>query len=198
MRGPDGRFKGPRRDVEDVPRLPTFPLRWVLDDHRKRPYFVFWTSEDGGLRYGLKMAPTNIQDAVLVTLESGETHRILIVRRRLPRGTGMALFYRCPWCRKPRRHLYLLSRVGAKLVDYLGLRCQVCAGLRFESQGRYVRSFARAFFAPYLEEYRMVVPLPRTPWDPRAVSDPRLVAEELFQREEGMPTRDILERRGGA
>ena len=62
----------------------------------------------------------------------------------------MALFYRCPWCRKPRRHLYLLSLVGAKLVDYLGLRCQVCAGLLFGSQGRYVSSFTRAFFAPFL------------------------------------------------
>ena len=63
----------------------------------------------------------------------------------------MALFYRCPWCRKPRRHLYLLSLVGAKLVDYLGLRCQVCARLRFQSQGRYIPWFERAFFAPFLE-----------------------------------------------
>lgn len=96
----------------------------------------------------------------------------------------MALFYRCPWCRKPRRHLYLLTLVGAKLVDYLGLRCQVCAGLRFASQGRYITGFERAFFAPLLEGYRSVVPFPRRPWDPRAVSDPRLVAEELFQLED--------------
>jgi hypothetical protein len=167
LRDSDGRLCGARVNVESVPRLPTFPARWVLADPRRRPYFVFWTSEeDGDLRYGLKMAPTNVQDAVLVTLESGETHRILIVRRRLPRGTGMALFYRCPWCRKPRRHLYLLSRVGAKLIDYLGLRCQVCAGLRFESQGRYQGADAWA-------------PLPRFPWDPRAVSDPRMVLDEF-------------------
>ena len=121
---------------------------------------------------------------MLVTLESGETYRIPIVRRPLPRGTGMALFYRCPWCGKPRRHLYLLTLVGTKLVDYLGLRCQVCAGLRFGSQGRYVGSFTRALFAPFLEGHRTVLPFPRRPWDPRAVSDPRLVAEELFQVEE--------------
>ena len=96
----------------------------------------------------------------------------------------MALFYRCPWCRKPRRYLYLLTLVGAKLVNYLGLRCQVCARLRFQSQGRYITWLERAFFALFLEGHRTVLPFPRRPWDPRAVSDPRLVAEELFQVEE--------------
>jgi len=48
-RDPDGRFAGARRNVEGVPRLPTFPLRWVLDDRRRCPYFVFWTSDDGDL-----------------------------------------------------------------------------------------------------------------------------------------------------
>ena len=183
-RDPDGRFAGARRNVEGVPRLPTFPLRWVLDDRRRRPYFVFWTSDDGDLQYGLKMAPTDHGDAVLVALESGETYRIQVVRRPLPRGSGMALFYRCPWCRKPRRHLYLLSLSGAKLVEYLGLRCQVCAGLQFHSRGRYITRFERALFAPFLEGHRTVVPFPRRPWDPRALSDPRLVAQELFQVEE--------------
>jgi len=144
---------------------------------------VFWTWADR-LQYGLKMAPTNDPDTVLVTLVSGETHRVGIARRPLPRGTGVALFYLCPWCRKPRRHLYLLSGVGAELVDYLGLRCHVCAGLRFESQGRYVKTLTRSLFAPFFKGYRAVYPLPRSPWDPRAVSDPRLVAEELFQLEE--------------
>ena len=143
-----------------------------------------WTSQDGEVQYGLKMVASGNEDAVLATLESGETYRIPIVRRPLPRGTGMALFYRCPWCGKPRRHLYLLTLVGTKLVDYLGLRCQVCAGLRFGSQGRYVGSFTRALFAPFLEGHRTVLPFPRRPWDPRAVSDPRLVAQELFQVEE--------------
>jgi len=130
------------------------------------------------------MAPTDHGDAVLVALESGETYRIQVVRRPLPRGSGMALFYRCPWCRKPRRYLYLLTLVGAKLVNYLGLRCQVCARLRFQSQGRYITWLGRAFFALFLEGHRTVLPFPRRPWDPRAVSDPRLVAEELFQVEE--------------
>src|SRR5215470_13268593 len=90
-------------------------------------------------------------------------------------------------CRKPRRHLYLLTRVGTKLVDYLGLRCHGRAGLRFRSQGRYVRNFTRAFFAPFLKGHRKIAPLPRCPWDPRAVSDPRLIAGELFRLEEEQP-----------
>ena len=39
--------------------------------------------------------------------------------------------------------------MGTKLVDYLGLRCHGCAGLRFRAQGRYVRNFTRAFFADW-------------------------------------------------
>ena len=54
-----GRFAGPRANVEQVPRLPTFPARWVLEDPRRRPYLVFWTSNDGENRWGLKMAPTD-------------------------------------------------------------------------------------------------------------------------------------------
>jgi hypothetical protein len=47
-----------RVNVESVPRLPTFPARWVLNDPRGRAYFTFWTSEeDGQLQYCLKMAP---------------------------------------------------------------------------------------------------------------------------------------------
>ena len=87
-----------------------------------------------------------------------------------------ALFYRCPWCQKPRRYLYRLTLAGSKLVDYLGLRCPACTGLRFASQGCYRGVFERALFAiggPARE------PLPRHAWDPRAVSDPRMVADEF-------------------
>ena len=60
VRVSDGRFSGIRVNVESVPRLPTFPARWVLGDPRQRAYFVFWTSEyDGELEYALKMAPND-------------------------------------------------------------------------------------------------------------------------------------------
>src|SRR5262249_10424440 len=71
-----------------------------------------------------------------LTLVSGEPIGSRSCAVPCPGGTGMALLCCCPWCGKPRRHLYLLSLVETKLVDYLGLRCQVCAGFRFESQGQ--------------------------------------------------------------
>jgi hypothetical protein len=95
----DGRFSGPRVNVEQVPRLPTFPARWVLEDPRQRPYLVFWVAEDdGALRYALKMAPTGRPDSIMVTFDDGGTQRLTILRRPLPRGPGTALFYRCSWC----------------------------------------------------------------------------------------------------
>ncbi len=133
-RDADGRFSGPRVNVEQVPRLPTFPARWVLEDPRQRAYLVFWVSEDGGTFYALKMAPTERPDSVVVTFEKGLAQRLRIVRRPLPRGTGTAFFYRCPCCQKPRRYLYRLTLSGTTLVDYGGLRCQVWARLRFGSQ----------------------------------------------------------------
>jgi hypothetical protein len=115
------------------------------------------------------MAPSEDGAAVLVTLEDGETYRIEILRRPLPRRSGTATFYRCPRCRRPRRYLYRLTLSGNKLVRRLGLRCQACAGLRFASQGSYISPWGRV----------PGVPLPREPWDPRAVSDPRMVLDEF-------------------
>jgi hypothetical protein len=66
-RDADGRFSGPRVDVEQVPRLPTFPARWVLDDPRRRQYVVFWVSDDGDRCHAIRMAPTGQPDSVMVT-----------------------------------------------------------------------------------------------------------------------------------
>ncbi len=138
-RDADGRFSGQRVDVEQVPRLPTFPARWVLDDPRKRPYLVFWVSDDGDRCHAIQMAPTGQPDSVMVTFDDGATQRLTILRRSLPRGTGTTLF-RCR-CQRSCRYLYLLTLSGANLVSDLGLRCQVCARLRFGSQGCYRSAF---------------------------------------------------------
>jgi hypothetical protein len=168
-----GRFAGPCANVERVPRLPTFAALWVLEDPRRRPYLVFWTSDDGEISWGLKMAPTDDPDAVLLTLEKGRTQRLTIMRRSMPRGPGTVLFYLCPTCQRPRRYLYRLSLSLMGLVDYFGLRCQRCAGLRFRSQGRYMYAVLRWTVEMLHREGER---FPRSLWDPRAVSDPRLVA----------------------
>src|SRR5262249_6619760 len=133
---------------------------------------VFWVSGDEKVAWALKMAPTQDADILLVTLETGQSQRLKLLRRPLPLGTGDALFYRCPSCERPCRYLYRLRSSLTGLVDYFELQCQRCAGLLFTSQGRYrdvllswtVRTMARTGER-----------LPRWPWDPGAVSDPRLV-----------------------
>jgi hypothetical protein len=165
-----GRFTGPRDNVENVPRLPTLPARWVLEDPRRRPYLVFWVSDDEKIAWALKMAPTQDADVLLVTLESGQTQRLMLLRRPLPLGTGDALFYRCPSCERPRRYLYRQRSSLTGLVDCFGLQCQRCARLRFKSQGHYRGVVFRWLISHSGEKF------PRWPWDPRAVSHPRLVA----------------------
>jgi hypothetical protein len=163
-----GRFEGAYRvDVEDVPRLPTFPAAWTLSDPRGRPYLVFWVSpHDGTLTRVLRMESVQQGAAVQLTIPDVGVFRIPIVRRPLPRRGGQAILYRCPGCSEPRRHLYLRSLVIGRLVDYQGPLCQACAGLRWASQGRYLGVLHR-------------LPFPRHPRDPRAVSDPRLILDEF-------------------
>jgi hypothetical protein len=167
QQGHDGRFEGAYRvNVEDVPRLPTFPAAWTLSDPRGRPYFVFWTSPfDNSLTRILRMESVQQGAAVQLTIPDLGVFQISIVRRPLPRRGGFAILYRCPGCARPRRHLYLRSLVIGRLVDYQGPLCQACAGLRWASQGRYLGVLR--------------IPFPRHPRDPRAVSDPRLVRDEF-------------------
>ena len=163
----DGRFTGSNRvNVEDVPRLPTFPAAWTLSDPRGRPYLVFWTSpHDDTLTRILRMESVQQGAAVQLTIPDVGVFRIPIIRRPLPRRGGQAILYRCLGCSEPRRHLYLRSLVVGRLVDYQGPLCQACAGLRWASQGRYLGVLR--------------IPFPRHPRDPRAVSDPRLILDEF-------------------
>ena len=50
---------GVRVNVDQVPRLLTFPARWVLEDPRSRSYFVFWSDPGGKLVRALLMAPSD-------------------------------------------------------------------------------------------------------------------------------------------
>lgn len=152
-----------------------------MADPRRRPYFVFWTNDDGLLALALRMERADQGDAVAITTPEGETLRVAILRQLLPRGAGSALLYRCPGCGRPRRHLYPWSLVGRRIVRYLGWRCQACAGLRWASQGSYRGRFDRALSAALGGGRRD--PLPRQPWDPRAVSDPRMVLDEFSNLE---------------
>jgi len=181
QQGHDGRFEGTYRvDVEDVPRLPTFPAAWALADPRHRPYFVFWTSPfDSTLTRILRMESVQQGAAVQLTIPDVGVFQIPIVRRPLPRRGGFSILYRCPGCSEPRRYLYLRSLVIGRLVDYQRPLCQACAGLRWASQGRYLGVLHRAFRAGLGLQPSDRFPFPRHPRDPRAVSDPRLILDEF-------------------
>jgi hypothetical protein len=58
-------------------------------------------------------------------------------------------------------------------------RCHHCAGLLFRSQGCYRRELAGALLAALYGDFRARAPYPRHPWDPRAVSHPRMVVGEF-------------------
>ena len=117
--------------------------------------------------------------AVQLTIPDVGVFQIPIVRRPLPRRGGFAILYRCPGWSRPRRHLYLRSLVVGRLVDYQGPLCQACAGLRWASQGQYIWALARALRVGLGLHPSARLPIPRNPWDPRAVSDPRLILDEF-------------------
>src|SRR5262245_39223869 len=89
-----GRFYGARLDVEAVPRLPTFPARWALEDPRERTYLVFWTDEGSGLEYPIGMKAEPGHDAVRIFDPAGRESRVAVHRHPLPRGSGTSLAYR--------------------------------------------------------------------------------------------------------
>ncbi len=179
-RGANGRFRGGRRvNVESVPRLPIFPVAWTLADPRGRPYFAFWTGLDGALSYVLRLERTEDGGAVRLTTPRGESFRVRIIRRPMPRRGGIGILFRCPNCDRPKRFLYLLSVVDRSLVAYQGPRCQACAGLRWASQGIYLGVFGRGFRAAMAGGQGRRLPYPRHPWDPRAVPDPRTLMAEF-------------------
>lgn len=181
-RDSSGRFSGVRFNVESVPRLPTFTARWLLADPRRRPYLVFWTTRDGYLAYALRVEAVDGGEAAQLTDDKGRNTRVALLRRPLPVRGGVAILYQCPVCRRACRYLYTHVFAYGRLVDHLGWQCQACAGLRWRSQGHYRRVFTRRAYAmasAFLGLTKPSEPLPRHPWDPRAVSDPRLVVDEF-------------------
>jgi hypothetical protein len=159
-----GRFSGYRVNVEDVPRLPAYVARYVLEDRRQRPYLALWTSYSWGTGDGVALAVRVTAEGDAVRLEShGFSGRALVVRRPIP-GGKVATFWRCPSCARPVRFLYV-HQVTARGLHPSGPRCSRCNNLRWSSQGRTM-----------LPGQRQLGPLPRQPWDPVAcVSSPAVL-----------------------
>ncbi len=163
-----GRFNGFRVNLNQVPRLPILPARWTLDDPRGRTYFVFWT-DPIKLARALFMASSDDGNAVVLSTPYILRRRIALERRY--QWGGRVLFYVCAGCNRPRRYLYPWEMIDGRLVHDLSLRCAQCARLRYPCQGgrgpgTTVEPWASS--RPSVE-----------PWEPRAVSDPRMIASEF-------------------
>jgi hypothetical protein len=148
-------YDGFRVNCESVPRLSAWIVRCVLDDPRHVPYFLFWRWMDRGEPkevLGIRGRPTS-EELVELKRIDGSSVAVHSVRRRLPHNGGSALLLNCPCCSRLCRHLYGWSVSGKRVVRSVW-KCRNCAGLRYTSEGSYVR-------------FRWLGGYPRTsPWDP--------------------------------
>ncbi len=176
-RAGDGRFSGFRVNTEDVPRLPAYVARYVLEDPRRRPYLALWTSYtwDAGDRVAMAMSAEPEGEYVRIGMPwtsggvgSGYAHghggRVLVVRRPI-HGGSLVTLWRCPSCARPVRFLYF-HRLTNWVLVMAGPACSRCQRLRWSSQGRRIPPFGHA-----------MGPLPRRPWDPAAVVSSPAVLE---------------------
>lgn len=148
-------YCGFRVNCESVPRLPAWLVRRVIDDPRRVPYFLFWRWMDRGKSeevLGLRWLPPSGERVELMRID-GSSVEIQTARRHLPRNGGVALLLNCPHCSRLCRHLYGWSVSRNRVVRSVW-KCRGCAGLRYTSEGTYVR-------------FRWLGGYPRTsPWDP--------------------------------
>lgn len=138
-RDSEGHYIGRRNVLEFVPRLAARDVGRALQDPRGCAYRLEWRPEDSlPARYGARgldslhgrLEPHG--DGFRVTLADGTKGRVRI-ERRSPCGRGWLLFFRCPACNRATRFLYA--------VGYL--LCRRCAGLRYRSEGHYLRRLGR-------------------------------------------------------
>lgn len=170
----EGRFYGLRVNVEDVPRLPAYVARYVLEDPRARPYLVAWTDQRYGERERVALAVRvePLEGGRVRVLAPGLKDAAGTVRVPIPGGRA-SLLWRCPLCGVPRRFLYP-HRVTPWGLFPGRVGCARCNRLRWSSQGRFLGDFARA-----MRGNRRRLPLPRHPWDPVVVVSSPSVLEEI-------------------
>lgn len=161
-----GRFAGFRANVEDVPRLPAFAARLVLEDPRAEPYLAVWTSYHyGEVRpFAVDLVAKLRRRGPDVVDVQGLRFGLAVHVTRHPRFRGRReVVWRCPDCGKGTRFLYLHRVSPWGIVPALP-GCVRCRRLRWSSQGRPISSLVRAFRGRSDR-----APLPRSPWEPLAV-----------------------------
>lgn len=145
-----GRFYGFRVNCESVPLLPAWAVRYFLADPRMIPYLLIWRSSlDGEIKDAVQISrdksrsdPVDWTGWVVATRTDGTCTYIRPVEHQLPRNNGKGQLLLCPSCQTPRRALYG-ARIGDEGRYYVVRRadwiCRTCAGLRYSSEGGYLR-----------------------------------------------------------
>src|SRR5258708_790695 len=102
IRRSGGRFYGFRVNCEQVPMLPAWTVREVLDDPRMVPYLIVWKSRTGNeVKQAVRLArsvllinPSEVESAE-IKWPDGNTVPVYLVWRRQPHGGCALLQKRC-------------------------------------------------------------------------------------------------------
>jgi hypothetical protein len=140
----DGRFFGRRVNCEQVPALPAWAVRRVLDDPRKIPYLLIWKSPwDSEVKEAVRVSNLGMTpylpeaNSIEVKRTDGSVAYLRVFKRSLPRNVGNYLLLACPVCCSLRRALYGWEPGGEYTSSALRSQwqCRTCAGLRYASEG---------------------------------------------------------------
>jgi hypothetical protein len=144
-----------RLNCEAIPVIPAWLVRNSIDDPRRIPHLLLWKSEwDGKIKEAVRLAryvdphdPQASRYYVELKRPDWGSTVLRVVWRTLPRNGGRALLLECPCCKLPRRFAYGWewdSSSGwsnrARRISWL---CRSCAGLRYSSEGGYLRPSIR-------------------------------------------------------
>jgi len=151
------RFAGFRVNCENVPRLPGWAVRRVLNREVNSPHLFVWRSRrDYDVCESLIVVWTGEDEWVEVDRWNGSAQRIRTAFVKIPNGAEALLLF-CVHCGALRRHLYGWAVTGgAEIMRSLWL-CRFCAGLRYSSEGRCIPRAFRSFDSGFERI---------TPWDP--------------------------------
>jgi hypothetical protein len=168
-------------NCEQAPTLPGWALRRVLNDPRKIPYLLVWTSpKDGKLREYVQVAhysqpPTEFKmdwtGWIIIKNPEGRSTPVKTILRALTRNGGSALLMQCPQCDKPCRALFgwSLDRRQSNAVFKGRWQCRRCGELRYASEGGALVLRSRI---PALREFLSKHMDRPAPWYPHLFSDP--------------------------
>jgi hypothetical protein len=180
-----------RLNCENMPVIPAWLVRSNLDDPRRIPYLLVWKDErhDGRIKEAVRLAryvePSNSRTAdnfVELKRTDGSATVLRIAWRMLPRNGGRALFLLCPYCGRPRRHVYGWewdsSSGWSNRVRSIGWRCRSCARLRYSCEGGYLRGRGRGALAAMFRAFGNL-PRPES-WLPHVFTSPGEAADAGF------------------